>query len=78
MKTNTNHANGRFASAFSKKLKRARRLSGLSQKELGARMGCSTTTISHWEAGVNLPRLEAFHQLVTSLDVSPKRLLPKP
>jgi len=74
----SNHSNnGKFARQFGRRLRRCRTLSGLTQKELSARVGCDAFSLCNWERGTTVPNLQNFQRLVASLDVSPKRLLPK-
>lgn len=41
---------------FGDRLRKARRVAGLSQAELADALGVSTARLSNWEAGYNLPR----------------------
>ena len=60
---------------FARKLKRIRESSGLSQKELGLRMGIDPNRISNWELGYSFPQLAAFRILCIALNCPPGDLL---
>lgn len=49
--------------------------SGLTQTELGKRLGVSQQTISHYVKGDKLPALDTFANLCVALDVDPTEIL---
>ena len=49
--------------------------SGLTQTELGRRLGVSQQTISHYLTGDKLPALDTFANLCSILDVNPQDVL---
>jgi transcriptional regulator with XRE-family HTH domain len=44
-----------FYGALIKELARVRKMQGISQEELSARLGVSDTMVAKWEAGLRLP-----------------------
>lgn len=58
-----------------KNLASAIRQSGLSQTELGRRLGVSQQTISHYLKGDKLPALDTFANLCAIIDVNPQDIL---
>jgi transcriptional regulator with XRE-family HTH domain len=60
---------------FGENLRRARRLAGLSQDELGQRASLNRTEISKLEHGGRAPRLETIVKLAGALEVDPGDLL---
>ncbi|MBB5887718.1 helix-turn-helix domain-containing protein [Lactovum miscens] len=54
---------------FDRNVKFYREKAGLTQKELGLKMGKSESAISKWESGINSPKLEEIEQLAKVLDV---------
>lgn len=60
---------------FGQALKAVRESRGMSQKELGARMGIDPNRISNWELGYSLPLMSAFRDLCIALDCSPGYLI---
>ncbi len=58
-----------------KNIARLRRKSGLTQQELGDRLGVSCQTVSKWECGVTLPDLSLIPALCASFEVSADQLL---
>lgn len=57
------------------KLKQARQAAGLSQEQLGARIGVSRSAIAKWEAEKGLPDIENLKLLARRLNVSVDALL---
>lgn len=55
---------------FGKRLKDARKARGLTQAELARRAGVSQGVITHYERGVNRPRLDQALALVQALGIS--------
>jgi len=55
---------------FGKRLRDLRLKNGITQKELGAKIGVTEVTIGNWERGVKLPGLRAVLALGEALDVS--------
>ncbi len=51
------------------------RQSGLTQTELGKRLGVSQQTISHYLKGDKLPALDTFANLCAIIDVNPQDIL---
>lgn len=49
--------------------------SGLSQAEIGKRVGVSQQTVSHYVKGDKLPALDTFANLCLALDVNPNDIL---
>jgi len=60
---------------FAGALKRIRESRGLSQKELGARMGIDPNRISNWELGYSLPQFGVFRIMCIALNCPPGDLL---
>lgn len=60
---------------FGQSLKAVRESRGLSQKELGARMGIDPNRISNWELGYSLPQMAAFRVMCIALNCPPSDLL---
>ena len=58
-----------------KNLASAIKQSGLSQTELGKRLGVSQQTISHYLKGDKLPALDTFANLCVILDINPQDVL---
>lgn len=57
------------------RLRRFRRLRGMSQKELAARIGVSSGRVSNWEQGINRPDADVLAALCRALCVSADELL---
>src|SRR5258708_34178047 len=57
----------RAAESFQGLLLRYRGRSGLTQRELAARMGVSMRTVENWEAGVNYPSAQPLQALIAAL-----------
>lgn len=66
----------RLNSLFGSKLSRLRRSRGLSQSELGKRLGLSRTTIANLERGVQNVQLHQVFALARALDADPGNLIP--
>ena len=49
--------------------------SGMTQTELGKRLGVSQQTISHYLKGDKLPALDTFANLCAIIDVNPQDIL---
>src|SRR6202521_5905561 len=60
----------RAAESFQGLLLRYRGRSGLTQRELAARVGVSMRTVENWEAGVNYPSAQSLQALITGLPVA--------
>ena len=58
-----------------KNLSTAIKQSGLTQTELGRRLGVSQQTISHYLKGDKLPALDTFANLCAIIDVNPQDIL---
>ena len=58
-----------------KNLASAIKQSGLTQTELGKRLGVSQQTISHYLKGTKLPALDTFANLCAIIDVNPADIL---
>lgn len=52
-----------------------REKNGLSQQQLGEKIGVSNNRISNWEQGFNRPNADILAALCTALNVSPSLLL---
>jgi len=63
------------AEQFGKNLQRYRKLSGLSQEEVGFAASLHHTHIGMLERGIRLPRADTIVKLVAVLEVSPNELL---
>lgn len=55
---------------FGKRLRRLRKEKGLTQKELGAKIGVGRTTISEYESGKIVPRQDGLIKLAEELNVT--------
>lgn len=60
---------------FGKRIARARRVSGISQAELGEKLGVTAQAVSKWECGTALPDLEILLELSHLFDTSINELL---
>ena len=60
---------------FGKRLKYLRQEQGVSQKELGARLGYCNQTVSSWESGQREPDLDAIKKIAVYFDVTADFLL---
>lgn len=60
---------------FGNRLKEARLLKGLSQKELGDLIGVSSVSVCGYENGNKVPSLEVLSDMVSELNLSPNYLL---
>lgn len=52
-------------------IKKYRKEAGLSQKELGERLGVSQQHIAQYESGKRIPKIETIIKIATALDISP-------
>ena len=52
-----------------------RKKQGLTQEELAARLGVTTSAVGNWEAGLRRPRYESLRRLAEVLGVSIDDLL---
>lgn len=52
------------------KIKAARKAAGLTQKQLGERLGLSFQAIAQWENDLRNPKYETLQRIATALDVS--------
>lgn len=59
------------------KIRNYRKLSGLTQKQLGELSGTSETTIKQYEAGKRQPRIEQLIKIADTLNVLSSDLLPE-
>lgn len=57
------------------KIKTARKQAGLTQKELGQRMGVKPQTVAQWENGLRKPKIETVQKIATALQIDHKELL---
>lgn len=62
-------------SMIQKRVSEAIRQSGLSQTEIGKRLGVSQQSVSHYVKGDKMPALDTFANLCVVLDVDPAELL---
>ncbi|MBQ8612113.1 MAG: methyltransferase domain-containing protein [Oscillospiraceae bacterium] len=60
---------------FSKNIAQLRKKSGLTQQQLGDKLGVSCQTVSKWECGVTLPDLSLVPALCRCFDISADQLL---
>ena len=60
---------------FGERLKQLRILKGLSQEELGKRLGVSKQAISNWEIENVTPALDMFQNIANFFHVTPNYLL---
>ena len=60
---------------FGNRLYALRKKAGLSQAQLGEKVGLSNKAVSKWENGQAKPGLEVVHQLADALSVSVDDLL---
>lgn len=61
--------------SFGKRLKELRTAKGLSQKQLGEKVGTTYSAISYWEKGINEPKLSYIINLALFFEVSTDYLL---
>ena len=52
------------------RIKAARKVAGLTQKELGERLGVSAAMIAQYETGSRFPKMETIEKLAQALDVT--------
>ena len=57
-------------------LRQARKLKGMSQKELAEKIGVGNTTVSNWEKGHTEPSLDAISHIAWALDAQINDLIP--
>lgn len=62
--------------AFGARLRQARRQMGLTQEQLGKRVGLTRTSITNIERGEQRPPLHIIFQLAAAIAVEPRDLLP--
>lgn len=60
---------------FGERLRSARELRGLNQRELGERLGIPPSSIAHFEGARRKPSFENLHRLAGALDVTTDYLL---
>lgn len=60
---------------ISENLKMLRIMHGLSLKQLAARIGCSSNTLSNWEKGIGSPKSSFIEKLCDFYDITPSQLL---
>ena len=60
---------------FAMNLRTIRKRQGLTQKELGDRLGITYACITQWECGARQPKLSSLHRLAGALGVSVEDLL---
>ena len=58
-----------------KKLQEAIKLSGITQKELGSRIGVQQTAVGQYLSGRAMPALDTFANLCVVLDIDPADIL---
>ena len=63
------------AEIFSKRLKQARDLRGLSQAQLASKAGLPAASVSHFESGPRKPSFDNLKSLASALDVTTDYLL---
>ena len=69
---------GNVAETLRKNIEVGRRARGLTQVQLGSRVGRCWRTIHRWEAGLTVPSLEMVQSLALALRVRPERLQYEP
>lgn len=57
------------------RIQQARKMAGLSQRELGEKMGLSASMIGQWENDLRNPKIETVTRIAKVLDVDPGLLL---
>ncbi|MGL4476600.1 MAG: helix-turn-helix domain-containing protein, partial [Shewanella sp.] len=57
--------------SFSERIKRLREGRGLTQSQLGAKLGVTSVAVSRWEGGLNLPKSSRLLQLAEFFIVDP-------
>lgn len=57
------------------KLADAIKQSGLTQKELGKKIGVSQSSIAHYVKGDKMPALDTFANLCIAIDIDPAEIL---
>ena len=60
--------------SFATRLKSARELKGLNQKELSLKIGKSQNVVSNYEAGTSYPNIETLYKILEILEVEPNIL----
>lgn len=60
---------------FGERLKALRQLKGLSQEELGKRLGVTKQTVSNWEIENVTPALDMFQSIVDYFHTTPNYML---
>ena len=65
-----------FQKSIGRRIKEARESAGLTQRELGDRIGVVEMTVSRYERGVNQPTIEGLSAIADALGVSLVELLP--
>ena len=60
---------------FGERLKSAREMRGLNQRQLGERLGVPPSSIAHFEGGRRKPSFENLHRLAGALEVTTDYLL---
>lgn len=59
-----------LAQLTANKIKKFRKLKGLTQEELAMMLGVSRTTLGNWESGTRIPPLDQYCELAYLLDCS--------
>jgi transcriptional regulator with XRE-family HTH domain len=67
-----------FARAFGLTLRRVRRAADVTQETLAERAGIGRATLTNYETGRRVPRVDVLVNLADKLHVSPADLLPRP
>ena len=60
---------------LSERMKTTRKRAGITQQELGRRLGVSGSMIGQWENGFRNPKYETVKRIAVALDVSAEYLL---
>ena len=66
----------KFTADTGRAIEVGRKIVGISRRELGQRIGTTTTQVSRWEDGVTLPRLDTIVQIAEVLNVEVTELIP--
>lgn len=63
--------------SIGEQIRKYRKESGISQKELGRRLGISQQQIAQYENGTRIPKIETINSIAGALGVGTKRLYPE-
>ena len=60
---------------FCKRIREARKLAGLTQKQLGERLGVSESAVAQYESGQRVPKVDTLQRIAAALDIPLASLL---